>query len=59
MLSLTCFWTSWTFAWGKLYSFKGTLATLRNRKKPSSDGNKNKRLLPALPARAVRPTLWM
>jgi len=34
-------------SFGKLYSFSGTLAALRKRRKPSSDGSRKSKLLPA------------
>jgi hypothetical protein len=55
----TCPCTFANLSMGKLYSFNGTLAIFKNLKKPSSLGNKNSKLLPDLPARAVRPTRWI
>ncbi len=52
----------WTFAIlfaGKVNSFKGTFASFKYRRNPSSLGSKNIKLFPTLPARAVRPTRWM
>ena len=55
----TCDCTLAILSAGKLNSLSGTFASFRKRKNPSSLGNRNIRLLPTFPARAVRPTRWM
>lgn len=56
MRKRTCDWTFAILFAGKVNSFKGTFASFRYRRNPSSLGSKNIKLFPTLPARAVRPT---
>ena len=59
MATLTCPCTFATLSSGKVYSFRGTLAIFKNRRKPSSLGRRKSKDFPDFPARAVRPTRWM